>query len=490
MNAKKKTLLVEELPKETSSRIIGTRYLFEGEERIWDGKKLRCKHNRHQKSNCRDCKDTRIKCEHQNIQAICPDCFFKCGICGISFCGLHNNRLYNESHYLEALDLIFQIEGFEALSTYRLNELRIYYPLYNLGWNLQKICHRYGMTTEEWELRKKKMIVQSKGHIDWNENKIYEIWDILVQHYGYVPTANEVRQEFPKYKTLFGAMTELRISIDQVRAMYPSQKYGPNFNLITTTIDGQPIKGFKNHTRWTESVNGMRWHSRAEASVSNFLYGRGIHHKKGELYGEEFSRDSDYSRGWYDIHFEAQDGRYIDLEIWGNMDENYARKRRAKEEYNSNNSNFLGIDFDDCTESGLTKAFEPYIGIIEPYIFDKPEHRVIQTSFWTDAEEVIETCRWLADQQPDGLFPTEGWLRKRGKYKNRTGETYNTLGIYIQKYVGGIMTLRKILGEDSTRRLKWTKESVLKAYDEWMKDYEIVVDLNGRETKVWPIIKH
>lgn len=381
------------------------------------------------------------------------------------------NREERESHFLEALDDVYRSEGFDGLSTKRLNELKLYFPLYHLGWNQQKICHRYGMTTEEWKLRKKKISNQSKGHIDWNENKIYEIWDILVQHYGYVPTANEVRQEFPKYQSLFGAMTELRISIDQVRAMYPSQKYGPNFNLITTTIDGQPIKGFKNHTRWTESVNGMRWHSRAEASVSNFLYGRGIHHKKGELYGEEYSRDSDYSRGWYDIHFEAQDGRYIDLEIWGNMDENYARKRRAKEKYNSNNPNFLGIDFDDCTEFGLTKAFEPYIGIIEPYIFDKPEHRVIQTSFWTDAEEVIETCRWLAGQQSDGIFPPESWLRKRGKYKNRSGETYNTLGIYIEKYVGGMINLRRILEEPNQRHLKWNRDSVLAALDEWMEEY-------------------
>ena len=383
-----------------------------------------------------------------------------------------DNREDRESHYLEALDAVYRSEGFEGLSFNRLNELKLYYPLYGLGWNQQKICHRYGMTIEEWKLRRKKMQNQSSGRIDWDENKVYEIYDELVQHYGYVPTAVEVRNEFPQYGSIFGVMSQLKITFDDIRGKYPESKYGPNFNQISTTIDGKPIRGFKNRTRWTESVNGMRWHSRAEASVSNFLYARGITHKKGELYGEEYSSNSDYSRGWFDIHFEAQDGRIIDLEIWGNMDEDYAKKRKVKEEFNSNNPNFLGIDFDDCTELGLTEAFEPYIGIIEPYIFDKPEHRVIQTSFWTDADEVIETCRWLASQQPDGRFPPESWLRKRGKYSDRPGETYNTLGVYIVRYVGGFMNLRRILGESNERHLKWTRESVLVALDEWMEEYE------------------
>jgi hypothetical protein len=328
------------------------------------------------------------------------------------------------------------------------------------------------MTTEEWKEKRKERLNQSRGTIDWNEEKVYEIWNIMVEHYGYVPTAVEVRKEFSEYGSIFGAMSKFMITFDEIRSRYPDEKYGPNFNLISTTIDGKPIKGFKNRTRWTESVNGMRWHSRAEASVSNFLYARGIPQKKGELYGEEYSRNSDYSRGWFDIHFEAQDGRIIDLEIWGNMDENYAKKRKAKEDYNSNNPNFLGVNFDDCTETGLTEAFEPYIGIIEPYIFDKPEHRVIQTSFWTDADEVIETCRWLASQQTDGRFPPESWLRKRGKYKDRSGETYNTLGVYIDRYVGGMMNLRRILGEPNERHLKWTRDSVLVALDEWMEEYE------------------
>ena len=144
----------------------------------------------------------------------------------------------------------------------------------------------------------------------------------------------------------------------------------------------------------------------------------------------------------------------------------------AKERFNSDNPNFLGIDFEKCTETGLTEALKPYIGIIEPFIFKKPEHKLIQTSFWTDADEVIETCRWIANQQEDGIFPPESWLRKRDKYSHRQGESFATLGVYIQRYVGGMENLRRILGESSKRYLKWTRESVLSALEEWMIEYE------------------
>ena len=149
------------------------------------------------------------------------------------------------------------------------------------------------------------------------------------------------------------------------------------------------------------------------------------------------------------------------------------KKRLAKETFNKDNSNFLGIDFNLCTESGLTELLEPYIGIIDPYIFDRPDLKLIQTAFWSDAPEIIETCRWLAEQQPDGRFPTEHWLRKRGIYADRDGETYNTLGIYVQKYVGGLLKLRAILGEDTSHYRRWDKDSILIALDEWLQEYGI-----------------
>jgi len=415
-----------------------------------------------------------LDCEHGNIQHLCPTCFYKCEICDISLCGLHHNKVYKESDYLEALDIVYREEGVEALKFQRLKELRLYYPLYKFGWNAEKICHLYGMTTHEWKNAVKLTRNTTSGQLDWNEEMVWKVWDQLVDKYGYVPTANEVRQELPKFASIFGYMTEYSITFDMIRAKYPNQKYGPNFGQMSHPIARNMKSGIKNRARWTESVNGMRWHSRAEASASNFLYARGISHRKGKLYADEYAEQSDYARGWYDIHFESPiTGNTIDMEIWGNLGEEYAKKRLAKETFNKINPNFFGMDWEDCNEIGLTKALESYIGIIEPFIFDKPEHKIIQTAFWSDAPEIIETCRWLAEQQPDGIFPTEHWLRKRGIYADRDGETYNTLGVYIQKYVGGLLKLRNILGEDTSHYHRWNKDSISVALDEWMQEYGI-----------------
>jgi hypothetical protein len=461
-------------PIEFDDRVDGQKYIFNGEIRIWRQFKNRgtffCEHNR-QPSVCRTC--AAVICQHQKIQHLCQDCFYKCDYCDNFLCRIHHRNTYVESDFLQALDIVYNREGASALSFDRLKEINLYYPLYGFGWSLEKIYHRYGISSEHFREKRRERKINAQGHIDWNEEKIYEIWDIMVEYYGYVPTAVEIREDFSQFGSIFSKMGELDISIDKIRSKYPENKYGPNFNKTSVTIEGKPLKGFKNRTRWTDSVNGMRWHSKAEARVSNFLYARGINHKKGELYPDDYSANSDYSRGWYDIHFEDINGRIIDLEIWGNMDEDYAKKRKAKEEFNVENPNFLGIDYNQCTENGLTDVFEPYIGIIQPFIFIKPEHKVIQTSFWTDADELIDTCRLLASQQSDGIFPSEQWLRKRGGFKDRDGETYNTLAIYITRYLGGMKNLRRILGEGSGRRTKWNRESVLLALDKWMDDYGI-----------------
>jgi len=467
MNKKKISIA----PQATTNRINGQKYIFEGKISIWkvfsNQSRWHCEHDRI-RTKCKDCNP--ITCEHGRIQHRCSDCFYECEVCGKSLCGLHHNNSYAESDYLEALDIVYQREGVEALSFQRLKELRLYYPLYRFGWNAKRICNRFGMTNKEWKLRRKKLLNRTKGTIDWNEDKVWEAWSQLVDKFGYVPTANEVRKEATKFASVFGYMKDYGIDMDAVRAKYPEQNYGPQFNQMTGL---NKVGGMRNRSRWTESANGMRWHSRVEASVSNFLYARGISHQKGRLYDDDYAEKSEYSRGWYDIHFESIHGDIIDLEIWGNLDDSYMKKRLAKEKHNSENPYFLGIDWDDCTESGLTKVLQPYIGVIEPFIFDKPDHKIIQTAFWSDAPEIIETCRWLAEQQPDGRFPTEHWLRKRGEYKNREGETYNTLGIYIQKYVGGLIELRRILGEDITHYRKWTRESILIALDEWIQEYGI-----------------
>ncbi len=65
---------------------------------------------------------------------------------------------------------------------------------------------------------------------------------------------------------------------------------------------------------------------------------------------------------------------------------------------------------------------------------------------------------------PNGEFPTEEWLRKRGKFANREGESYNTLSVYIKLWLGGIRNLRNLIGQAEVSTQQWDKKSALAAY--------------------------
>lgn len=68
------------------------------------------------------------------------------------------------------------------------------------------------------------------------------------------------------------------------------------------------------------------------------------------------------------------------------------------------------------------------------------------------------------ERLPDGEFPAEDWLRKRGRWANRDGEVYNTLSIYIKIWLGGVRNLRKLLGQSHVSTTEWDKDSAIVAY--------------------------
>lgn len=201
------------------------------------------------------------------------------------------------------------------------------------------------------------------------------------------------------------------------------------------------FQSFENSS-FVQSRNGMRWRSRPEASFSNYLYARGIEHKLGEKYPDSFSEFADQNYGYYDLHFLSKNSKWIDVEIWGEKpnghgQKHYAHKRSQKEQFNKGRAGFLGVEFRDCySDEDLGRVLEPFIGVIEPYIFEKKQDKLIHSVHWSNADELIDFCRELASQQKDGKFPTEEWLRKRGKWKDRKGEAYNTASVYIKKMVG------------------------------------------------------
>jgi hypothetical protein len=65
------------------------------------------------------------------------------------------------------------------------------------------------------------------------------------------------------------------------------------------------------------SRSGMRWRSRGEASLSNFLYARGIEHKRGGPYPESYAEQSGRHYGKFDLHFRKPNGNWVDVEVWG-----------------------------------------------------------------------------------------------------------------------------------------------------------------------------
>jgi len=234
--------------------------------------------------------------------------------------------------------------------------------------------------------------------------------------------------------------------------------------------------------RWSsrgfyESRNGMRWRSRPEASLSNFLYARGIEHKRGERYAAGYSEQSGRRWGRLDLHFVSKGGLWIDVEVWGEplnqlSGGRYQVTRSYKEKYQANNPNFLGIPYKNClTDARLTEILEPYIGVIQPFRFDKPTDRIIQTSHWSDADELLIACKDFAEQMHDSTFPSEDWLRKRGKYVMRPGPTYNTLAIRVNQWLGGTRAVRTLLGHGHASTTAWTKEGVIAAWRDFHQTY-------------------
>jgi hypothetical protein len=146
-------------------------------------------------------------------------------------------------------------------------------------------------------------------------------------------------------------------------------------------------------------------------------------------------------------------------------DGRYASTRAAKERWNANNPNFLGIQYVDClSDARLTAILEPFIGVIEPFRFEKPQDPYIEASHWTDSDELLKTCRQLAAQQPDGLLPNESWMRKRGRYADREGPAYNTLAVRINQWLGGTRRAREFLGQAEHSTEDWTPEKAIAAW--------------------------
>jgi len=355
--------------------------------------------------------------------------------------------LLTEEEIIERCKVLYELEGPAALTFESLKKHKLYYQLYGRRITQEALLKRLGVKDAYETYRLTVPVNRSGGMVErWTWERVVSVATEVRRNEGYLPPAGWFTANGPR---------------SLVKAVYGLGRTWADLRV--------EIGDFKNST-FVESRNGQRWLSHPEASLSNFLYARGIEHRRGERYPPEFAEKAAQARGFFDLHFKANDDRWIDVEIWGDNPGGHGRdvyqaRRSDKEAFNSANPNFLGIGFQDCFADGrLTDLLMPYIGTIEPFRFDRPTDRFIQSTHWSNSDELLDFCRDLASQMPDGAFPTEGWLRKRGCWVNRPGPLYNTASIYIKRWLGGVRAVRELLGQAHASTMAWDRAKVLAAW--------------------------
>jgi hypothetical protein len=347
---------------------------------------------------------------------------------------------------LQLLRELYAAHGYEALSTDFLANKCLYRRLLDVGLKQPDYLAALGLAEEFAGWKFSNRTYAGKPQARWSWDRVLETARQAVEEHGELPAMDWFRKN---------GQTGL------VNAVFRS---GHSWEGLRESL-GQFSK-----STFRQSRNGMRWLSQPETSMSDFLYARGIKHERGQRYDEGYALASGRRHGTYDMHFLARDGRRIDVEIWGDLPDSlsggkYAATRALKESWHAGRPDFLGIQFQDCySDAVLEKKLEPYIGMITPFVFDKPTDHFIETSHWTDGDELLETCRQIAAQMPDGIFPNEQWLRKRGKYANRPGDVYNSVALRVNQWLGGTRNVRMMLGQASANTHSWTPESAIKAW--------------------------
>lgn len=361
----------------------------------------------------------------------------------------------NEKDLLRVCRELYEQHGFRALTFEALQaQGQLYMTLYNRGLKHSVLIEKLGLKDAYRSYQKARPKTYA-GEIrePWSWERVVLEAKAAMERHGQLPPSLWFQ------KNGLGAL---------VHFVYRSSKTWADLR--------EAVEDFTN-SKFVESRNGLRWLSHAEASLSNFLYARGVEHKKGERYPDAIADFSDAKYAFYDIHMKDKDGEWVDIEVWGDNPfghdpVKYARRRKAKEIFNQTNPGFAGIHHESCyDDSELTRILEPFIGVIKPYQFDKPTDPVIPSTHWSNADELLDHCRKLASEMPDGIFPTEEWLRKRGKWANRSGPVYNTLSVYIKLWIGGVRKLRQILGQQHASTIQWNAKSALREYKRFFDEY-------------------
>jgi hypothetical protein len=349
---------------------------------------------------------------------------------------------------------LYQQHGFKALSTRFL-----YKQSGNLGARLRKaelqqptLLKELGLTSEYAAWRNSARTYRGVTKPKWSWEAAIAKAREIVECEGELPTVEQCR--LTGLSSLTNAVHHAGKTWEELRAA------------VGLTSDS-----------FYPSRKGIRWRSRPEACLSNFLYARDIQHKRGERYPAEFSKQSGRRWALYDLHFLSPKGSWIDVEVWGDAENKlsggrYQETRLHKEKWAANNPNFIGIPYKDCLKDALLeKALERHLGVIAPFVFDLPSDREIETAHWSNSDELLATCRAIAAEMPGGIFPAEDWLRKRGKHADRPGRSYNTVAARVSQWLKGVRNVRRLLGQGDASTIEWTPEFAIQAWHEFERKY-------------------
>ena len=359
-------------------------------------------------------------------------------------------RYADQEALLNAARDLYRRHGIEALATHFLERQRfnLYHRLLAAGFKQAVLLERLGLTEEytAWRKANRKYRGVIKPTWSW-EVAVAKARELVAQH-GDLPTVEWCHRN--GLSSLFSAVN----------------KAGRIWEDLRVAVGLPPTRNF------CESANGMRWLSQPEALLSDFLHARGVEHKRGERYPADYEEKSGRKWGRYDLHFRSKNGAWIDVEVWGEpLDRlgrgRYRKTKALKEQWHGNRPNFLGISYKDChSQTRLARILEPYIGdepVARPSL-SNASGELLTSNFATKAE-LLETCRALAAQMPDGVFPGDSWLRKRGKHADRDGPAYNSLAIYVTRWFGGTRAVRELLGQGSASTTKWTLKIAKQEWD-------------------------
>jgi hypothetical protein len=232
---------------------------------------------------------------------------------------------------LSSVRSLCETHGLKALSTPFLEKQRdaLYPRLLAAGLKQKELLHALNLTEEyaTWRDANRSYRGVTKPKWSW-DSAVARAKEIKAQE-GDLPTVEECR---------------LRGLSGMIAAVHRS---GRTWDDLRRAVGCEPAQGFR------ESRNGMRWRSRPEACLSNFLYARGVKHERGKRYPDGYAVQSGRHWATYDLHFQTRDGRWIDVEVWGEdrgaiSRGRYRQTRKQKETWQANRSDFLGIPYLDC----------------------------------------------------------------------------------------------------------------------------------------------